>query len=284
MTQVMAVTFEQHGQLHYLRAGAGQYRVGDQVLYPTSGGPEVAQVVWAPERSDEVGAEDFPECLGHATRADLDRDATNRRLRAEARQVAVRLAAEHDLEMKVVAVDLLDREPEPLFAIYYTAPDRVDFRALVPDLARALQRRIDMRQIGARDAASVVNGIGSCGRELCCSTFLKKVESVGMRLARQQGLPNNPLQISGACGKLMCCLKYEHPLYVDFARRAPAIGDDVRTDTGRATVIGHSVPTDSVVVRDPGGEVRRCPLESVCPSHQARAQRTADLQSDEETP
>ncbi|MGD8214846.1 PSP1 domain-containing protein [Aestuariimicrobium sp. Y1814] len=281
MTRVMAVTFERHGQLHYLRAGDVAYAVGDHVLYPTSGGPEVAQVVWAPEYSpDEVG--DIPECAGRATPADLDRDARNRSERAKARITAKRLAAEHGLSLKVVAVDLVDRGPDPLVAIYYTAPERVDFRALVPDLARALRSRVDMRQIASRDAASVVGGIGSCGRELCCSTFLKKVEPVSLRLARTQNLPNNPLQISGACGKLMCCLKYEHPLYEDFASRAPAVGENVVTDTGRARVIGHAVPTDSVVVRSANGAVRRCPLESVCPSHQARRQRSASLQVDHE--
>ena len=279
MIRVMAVTFERHGQLHYLRAEAGDYAVGDQVLYPTIAGPEVAQVIWAPEpSSDDVS--DFPECLGHATAADLERDTANRAARAKARIAAKRLAAAHNLDLKVVAVDLVDRGPDPLTAIYYTAPDRVDFRALVPELARTLGSRIDMRQIGARDAASVVGGIGSCGRELCCSTFLKKVEPVSLRLARDQNLPNNPLQISGACGKLMCCLKYEHPLYVDFAQRAPRVGDDVQTDQGRGTVIGHSVPTDSVVVRQSSGEVRRCPLESVCPSSQARKQRTKKLAKD----
>ena len=276
MTRVMAVTFERHGQLHYLRADDGQYAVGDNVLYPTIAGPEVAQVIWAPEPSTQDGG-DFPECLGHATAADLKRDADNRASRAKARLVAKRLAAAHHLDLKVVAVDLVDRGPDAVTAIYYTAPDRVDFRALVPELAGALGSRIDMRQIGARDAASVVGGIGSCGRELCCSTFLKKVEPVSLRLARDQNLPNNPLQISGACGKLMCCLKYEHPLYTDFAARAPRVGDDVQTDQGRAKVVGHSVPTDSVVVRQSSGEVRRCPLESVCPSSQARKQRTKKL-------
>lgn len=277
----MAVTFERHGQLHYLRAGDAVYAVGDHVLYPTSAGPEVAQVVWAPEISPE-DITGFPECSGRATQADLDRDERNRTARATARVTAQRLASAHGLELKVVAVDLVDRGPDPLVAIYYTAPERVDFRALVPELARALRSRVDMRQIGARDAASVVGGIGSCGRELCCSTFLKKVEPVSLRLARTQNLPNNPLQISGVCGKLMCCLKYEHPLYEDFARRAPAVGENVQTDTGRARVIGHSVPTEEVVVREASGAVRRCPLESVCPSHQARKQRTATLAADHE--
>lgn len=277
MTQLMAVTFERHGQLHYLRPEPGsQHRVGDWVLYPTSEGPEVAQVVWAPEPWHQGVPGEFPECGGPASPGDRARDQERRQLRAQARIAAKRLARSHQLALQVVAVDLTGDPPEQVAAIYYTADDRVDFRALVPDLARTLGLRVDMRHIGARDAAAVQGGIGSCGRELCCSTWLKKLEPVGLRLAKVQGLSHNPLQISGACGKLMCCLKYEHPLYADFNRRAPAIGDDVDTEQGSATVVGHSVPTDSVTVRYPDGQVQRCPLETVCPSSQARKNRVRD--------
>ena len=113
---------------------------------------------------------------------------------------------------------------------------------MVGELARSLQARIDLRQVGARDAARLVNGLGSCGRELCCATFLTNLEPVSLRMAKAQDLPANPLRISGACGRLMCCLKYEHPLYVEFARNAPAIGSKVTTDEGDGVVVGHSVP------------------------------------------
>lgn len=276
----MAVTFETHGQLHYLAVSPGEdYRVGAQVLYPTDGGPEVAQVVWAPEETELDGV-DLPECAGRATPEDLDRDARHRRERAEALVLAREVVARHELGMKVMAVDVLDRLPDAdrLVAIYYTAPERVDFRALVPELARGLQARIDLRQVGARDAAALVGGIGSCGRELCCSTFLRKVEPVSMRLAKLQNLPANPLQISGACGKLMCCLKYEHPLYVDFANKAPAVGEDVTTPDGPARVVGHQVPAGEVLVRPSGGgQVQSCPLAEVCPSSKARKERSAVL-------
>ena len=133
--------------------------------------------------------------------------------------------------------------------IYFTAPHRVDFRTLVSELARSLRARIDLRQIGSRDAARLVGGLGNCGRDLCCATFLKDFEPVSLRMAKVQDLPPNPLKISGACGRLMCCLKYEHPLYAEFARTAPAVGEQVALDEGDGVVVGHQVPADSVVIR-----------------------------------
>lgn len=278
MARVMAVAFERYGQLHYLDPGDRQYAVGDWVRFPTPDGDEVAQCVWAPESVQE-GFESLPVCPGPATEADLLRDRVNRDVRANAVRVAKDLIAKHHLPMKVVGVDFLDRSSQfdRLVAVYYTAPHRVDFRGLLGDLARALDSRIDLRQVGARDAARLIGGVGSCGRELCCTTFLTDFEPVGMRLARVQGLPPNPLQIAGACGRLMCCLKYEHPLYVDFVQRAPAVGDQVTVDGEAGVVTGHNVPSQTVTVRHGNGEIVRCPLESVCST--ARARRTFAAES-----
>lgn len=274
MARVMAVAFERHGQLHYLDPGDGQYRVGQWVRYPTESGVEIAQVVWA---AQEVPGEltDVPACGGAASDADLRRDEVNRAFRAEAADVARDLIARHGLPMKVVAVDYVDSLPDVdrLVAIYYTAPHRVDFRALLRDLARGLNARIDLRQVGSRDAARLIGGIGSCGRELCCTTFMVDFEPVSLRLARVQGLPPNPLQIAGACGKLMCCLAFEHPLYVDFHRRAPGIGERVTVGEEDGVVTGHSVPSESVTVRMGSGEVVKCPLHSVCSTARAREAR-----------
>lgn len=278
MSRVMAVTFEQYGQLHYLDPGEGDYRVGDWVLYPTEHGPEVCQVVWAPEPADpSADPVELPRCAGPASQADRDRDAHNRAERAEALAVARELVARHGLAMKVVAVDLVDRSDEfdRLVAVYFTAPERVDFRGLLSDLARTLRARIDLRQVGARDATRLTGGVGQCGRELCCSTWLQTFEPVSMRLARSQNLAGNPLAIQGQCGKLMCCLAYEHPLYAEFERTAPPIGETVSTASGDGRVIGHSVPGQSVTVRLASGEVQRCPLTEVCPKSQARKQRHA---------
>ncbi|HEX8508501.1 MAG TPA: regulatory iron-sulfur-containing complex subunit RicT [Propionibacteriaceae bacterium] len=273
MAQVMAVSFERYGRLYYLDPGGQHYRVGDHVLVPTDSGPEVAECVWAPEWvDDEAGLTALPVCAGRASAADLRRNELNRRRRAEAKLVAKRLIKKSDLPMKVVGVDFLDSgaEFDQIIVIYFEAPHRVDFRALVGELARSLHARIDLRQIGSRDAARLVGGLGSCGRDLCCATFLKNFEPVSLRMAKAQDLPLNPMRISGACGRLMCCLKYEHPLYVEFSRQAPAVGSRVSADTGDGVVVAHQVPSDSVVVRlDATGETMSCSRAGVCGPRQA---------------
>jgi len=271
MARVMAVSFTRYGRLYYLDAGEETYAVGEKVLVPTESGAEVAECVWAPEHTSEVDFGELPRCAGRADQAQLDRDVANRRRRAEAKVVAKRLIKRHELPMKVMGVDYLDRgeDFDELIVVYFTAPHRVDFRALVSDLARALRARIDLRQIGSREGAKLVGGLGSCGRELCCATFLKGFEPVSLRMAKLQDLPANPLRISGACGRLMCCLKYEHPLYAEFAQSAPAIGSEVSTPDGEGTVVAHQVPADAVVVRVHGAGVQVCSKADVCPSRAA---------------
>jgi cell fate regulator YaaT (PSP1 superfamily) len=178
--------------------------------------------------------------------------------------------------MKVVAVDhvLEGGTGAPRTTIYFTAPHRVDFRSLVRDLGATLHCRVELRQLSARDSARVQGGIGSCGRDLCCATFLTDFEPVTIRMAKDQELPLNPLRISGACGRLMCCLKYEHPLYQQFQASAPPIGSRVSTPEGDGKVVGHSVPRDAVVVRmDADGSRCSCPRASVCAPRQAHEQR-----------
>ncbi|MBO0813463.1 MAG: hypothetical protein J2P23_15665 [Microlunatus sp.] len=281
MARIMAVSFERYGRLYYLDAGDQDYAVGDRVLVPTDSGPEVAECVWAPEWVTEDFGE-LPACAGKASEDDLARDAANRRRRAEAKLVAKKLIKKHDLAMKIVGIDYLDHAAEvgELVVIYFTAPHRVDFRLLVSDLARSLRSRIDLRQVGSRDAARLTGGIGSCGRELCCATFLKDFEPVSLRMARAQDLPANPLRISGACGRLMCCLKYEHPLYAEFARTTPAVGSPVSTDNGDGVIVAHQVPADSVVVRmRDSGALMTCSRASVCGSRAAYQSRTEPEQN-----
>lgn len=275
MARIMAVSFERYGRLYYLDAGEENYSVGDRVLVPTESGNEVAECVWAPEwLTEDFG--DIPMCAGKASDDDLARDETNRRRRAEAKIVAKKLIKKHDLAMKIVGIDYLDHDPaaDQLVVIYFTAPHRVDFRALVSELARSLRSRIDLRQVGSRDAARLTGGIGSCGRELCCATFLKDFEPVSLRMARSQDLPINPLRISGACGRLMCCLKYEHPLYAEFARTTPAVGSKVQTEDGEGVIVAHQVPSDSVLVRmRDSGALSSCSRASVCGSRRAYRSR-----------
>src|ERR1039458_8953857 len=136
--------------------------------------------------------------------------------------------------------------------------------------ARRVGPGVELRQIGPRDEARLQGGIGPCGRDLCCATFLKDFEPVSVRMAKDQELPVNPLRIAGACGRLMCCLKYEHPLYQDFKEKAPRIGASVESPEGRGTVVGHKVPADQVVVKlAEDGRRHACPRASVCGSRQA---------------
>jgi cell fate regulator YaaT (PSP1 superfamily) len=267
MGMMMAVSFERYGRLYYLDPGGHEPKIGDKVLVPTDGGPEVAECVWAPQwLSEDVGG--LPVCAGLAASGDLERDEQNRRRRAEGKLAARRLIREHGLPMKLIAVDFLSATN--VFVVYFSAPHRVDFRVLVRDLAARLRSRVELQQIGPRDEARLQGGIGPCGRDLCCATFLKDFEPVSVRMAKDQDLPVNPMRIAGACGRLMCCLKYEHPLYQDFKKKAPRQGTQVDTPEGPGTVVGHSVPADSVVVRLAGdGSTCACTVASVCGSRKA---------------
>jgi cell fate regulator YaaT (PSP1 superfamily) len=269
---ICAVTFTRQGRLYYADPGSLHLSVGDHVLYPTDPDPEVAEVVWAPEWTSEdvVG---LPVLVGIASPDDLAAAETSRKRRAAARVAARRLIREHGLPMKISGVDHVSSTGNT--TVYFTAPHRVDFRALVRDLSATMDGRVELRQLSARDEARLTGGIGSCGRELCCATFLVDFEPVSIRMAKEQDLPLNPLRISGACGRLMCCLKYEHPLYQDFAKRAPAVGSPVETPDGAGTVVGHNVPGEQVVVRmSADGRTSPCALASVCSSRKAFESRT----------
>jgi len=267
MALICAVTFTDRGRLYYADPAGLTPVVGEHVLYPTDDGPEVAQVMWAPQwTADEIGG--LPRLVGLATEADLAAAERSRRKRAEARVAARRLIREHQLPMKLAGVDHVLSGNRTV--IYFSAPHRVDFRALVRDLGATLKGRVELRQLSARDEARLIGGIGSCGRELCCATFLVDFEPVSVRMAKDQDLPLNPMRISGACGRLMCCLKYEHPLYQKFRQEAPRIGSTVESPEGPGTVVGHNVPGDKVVVKlAEDGRRCACPKASVCGSRQA---------------
>jgi cell fate regulator YaaT (PSP1 superfamily) len=271
MGMVCAVSFERYGRLYYFDPGPYSPAIGDKVLIPTDDGPEVAECVWASQWVSEDTA-GMPVLAGMASQADLDRDALIRKRKAAARVGAKRLVREHKLPMKVVGVD---HAPETnRTTIYFTAPHRVDFRALVRDLGATLSCRVELRQLSPRDEARVQGGIGSCGRDLCCATFLKDFEPVSIRMAKDQDLPLNPLRISGACGRLLCCLKYEHPLYVKAQETVPPRGTEVDTPEGPGRVVEVNVPSETVKVRlRDGGRTCACSFASVCAPRAAHDER-----------
>jgi cell fate regulator YaaT (PSP1 superfamily) len=195
-------------------------------------------------RDDEVARRD-------SLRTDEDR------VREETRA----LVAKHGLKMKVTEAEWqFDRNK---LIIYFTAEKRVDFRQLVRDLARTFRARIELKQIGVRDEAALLGGVGRCGRELCCSTWLPELKPVSLQLAKDQRLSLNPAQISGCCGRLMCCLMYEHRTYVEARRRFPREGRTIRTERGEEKVVAVDIWRDLVTLRDAEGERRTVALQTL---------------------
>jgi len=199
-----------------------------------------------PEPSRKILRQALADEIRHVKQLRTDED----RVRALARDKV----AAHRLKMKVTEAEWqFDRKK---LIIYFTAERRVDFRALVRDLARTFRTRIELRQIGVRDEAAMLGGVGRCGRELCCSTWLPALRPVSLQLAKDQRLSLNPSQISGCCGRLMCCLMYEHDSYVEARRRFPREGRTLRTAQGRERVMAVNIFNDTVTLRGERGDVR----------------------------
>jgi cell fate regulator YaaT (PSP1 superfamily) len=179
------------------------------------------------------------------------------RVRRKARE----MVAQHSLAMKVTEAEWQwDRNK---LTLYFTAERRVDFRQLVRDLARCFRTRIELKQIGVRDEAALLGGVGRCGRELCCSTWLREIKPISLQLAKDQNLSLNPAQISGTCGRLMCCLTYEHDAYVQARKRFPREGRTINTAQGQAKVIGIDVWRDTVTLLDESRQRRVVTLEEL---------------------
>ncbi len=204
----------------------------------------------------------------------------------EAHRIGTEKIAQYRLDMKLVDVEYLFDGKKVIF--YFTAAERVDFRELVRDLARLLKTRIEMRQVGVRDEAKMIGGLGPCGRDLCCATFLHEFQPVTIRMAKDQGLPLNPLKISGLCGRLMCCLKYENDQYREFRACTPVLGEKVRTPHGVGTVVEHHAAAWQVVVELSEGRKVSFPMESVervgGPKRPCVTRVATDEVTDEETP
>jgi cell fate regulator YaaT (PSP1 superfamily) len=206
--------------------------------------PVPAKRVLRPARSDEV-----------------QRSATLRADEPRVRQVVREKVARHKLKMKVSEAEWqFDRNK---LTIYFTAERRVDFRELVKDLARTFRTRIELKQIGVRDEAALLGGVGRCGRELCCSTWLRELKPVSLQLAKDQRLSLNPAQISGCCGRLMCCLTYEHAAYVEARKRFPREGKWLTTTRGRERVVAVDIWRERVVLKDEQGDRRIIDLASL---------------------
>jgi cell fate regulator YaaT (PSP1 superfamily) len=196
-----------------------------------------------------------------AREEEVQRSLALRSDEARVRQVVREKVATHGLKMKVTEAEWqFDRNK---LTVYFTAERRVDFRELVKDLARTFRTRIELKQIGVRDEAALLGGVGRCGRELCCSTWLRELKPVSLQLAKDQQLSLNPAQISGCCGRLMCCLTYEHSAYVEARKRFPREGKWLSTAQGRERVVAVDIWRERVVLKDEQGERRTLDLAAL---------------------
>jgi cell fate regulator YaaT (PSP1 superfamily) len=246
--EVVGIRFKPAGKiLQYATMGLPLQR-GDKCVAESENGVEIATVVLLPEER-EVDAEQtsIKPVMRQATVEDLEQAEGYRALAQEAFTLCRQRIAEMHMPMKLVEVEYTLDGRKAIF--YFTADGRVDFRQLVRSLASSLQTRIEMRQIGVRDEAAQLSGVGRCGREYCCSSWLKELSPVNLGLAKDQHLSLNPTQISGGCGRLLCCLKYEHEFYVAARRRFPKEGKTIRTSLGPERVVAVDIFRERVFLR-----------------------------------
>ena len=231
MVEVIGVRFRTAGKIYFFNPGDFQVKVGDHVIVETSRGIEYGTVVEERRKVQEKClGDDLKPVLRIATEEDERQAEQNRRKEKDAYKICLQKIKEHQLEMKLVSTEYTFDNNKVLF--YFTADGRVDFRELVKDLASVFRTRIELRQIGVRDEAKMLGGIGICGRKLCCSTFLSEFAPVSIKMAKEQNLSLNPTKISGVCGRLMCCLKNEREAYEYLNSKLPKIGEKIKAKDG----------------------------------------------------
>lgn len=254
MVEVVGVRFRKAGHIYYFAPNQLEYSYNEKVLVESQQSKQLATVV-VPKKTFEP--EDLPDeikpILSKATAADLAKEQKNVEDAHKALGVAKEKIRKHQLEMKLIQVEYMFDRSKMIF--YFTADGRIDFRELVKDLAAIFRTRIELRQIGVRDEAKILGGIGPCGRQLCCSTFLGDFIPVSIKMAKDQGLSLNPVKISGLCGRLMCCLKYENDEYGLAKKELPDYGKEVVTPDGKGKVIGLNLLSRVVKVRLIGREL-----------------------------
>ena len=236
MTEVIGVRFKQVGKIYYFSPNGVQMPVGEKVIVETARGIECGEVAISNRQiKDEGIIKPLKTVIRVANKDDLRRIEENKVKEKKAFKLCLEKIEKHKLQMKLVDVEYTFDNNKILF--YFTADGRVDFRQLVKDLAAVFRTRIELRQIGVRDEAKLLGGLGICGRPLCCSQFLGDFEPVSIKMAKEQSLSLNPTKISGTCGRLMCCLKYEQEAYETLIHRTPNVGAVVDTPMGRGTVL-----------------------------------------------
>ena len=248
MTKIVGVRFKPAGKMYYFNPVEFEIKRGDNVIVETSRGVEYGEVVQGIKEIEESAVtKPLKEVIRIATEEDTARFKENKEKEKEAYKICAEKIEDHKLDMKLIEVEYTFDGNKILF--YFTSDGRVDFRELVKDLAAVFRTRIELRQIGVRDESKTLGSIGVCGRNLCCSQFLGEFVPVSIRMAKEQGLSLNPTKISGACGRLMCCLKYEQDTYEELMKETPKNGAVVTTPEGNGTVVSVALLRGRVKVR-----------------------------------
>jgi cell fate regulator YaaT (PSP1 superfamily) len=248
MVKVIGVRFKRVGKVYYFLPGSIAFKQGDYAIVETAKGQEYGEVVLAEkEVSEDNLVAPLKKVVRRATSKDEKKIEDNKAKEKEALEVCSKKIEKHELDMKLVDVEYTFDNSKIVF--YFTADGRVDFRDLVKDLAGIFKTRIELRQIGVRDEAKMLGGLGPCGRACCCSYFLGDFSPVSIKMAKEQNLSLSPTKISGLCGRLMCCLNYEHEHYCETQRRMPRQGSTVETPHGQGMVIDNNAITEKVRVK-----------------------------------
>lgn len=265
MASVIGVRFRNAGKLYYFDPGELWPTAGDAVIVETARGLEYGEVVTGvKEVNDEQITPPLKKVIRVATAEDAQHQKENESKEKDALAICQKKISEHKLQMKLVGCEYTFDNSKILF--YFTSDKRVDFRVLVKDLASVFRTRIELRQIGVRDEAKMIGGLGLCGRPVCCAAFLGDFQPVSIKMAKEQSLSLNPTKISGVCGRLMCCLKYEEDNYEATRKRMPKVGKEVITPDGNGIVVDLNILKETVRVRIPKGdgtEQKDYPLEEV---------------------
>lgn len=261
--RIVAVSFQSVGHLYNYLAGDLPLRRGDRVVVEGEAGTRVGRIEIEPhEPARSLDMRALHPVMRLAREDDLDLEGENLDREAAARRLCLRRIRERDLAMKFVNVEYMLDGRKAVF--YFTAETRIDFRDLVRDLANTLRVRVEMKQIGARDETKVTGAMGPCGRELCCSSWLRDFEAVTVKMAREQGLALNPSRLAGMCGRLKCCLRYEYSTYLELKRGLPNAGKRVQSVKGDGKVLRQNILKQTVLIqRDEDGGVVEATLEDL---------------------
>ncbi|HYR80049.1 MAG TPA: regulatory iron-sulfur-containing complex subunit RicT [Candidatus Dormibacteraeota bacterium] len=266
LPKIVAVSLQQTGHLYNFLAGDAALKRGDRVLIESEAGTRVGTVEIEPhEPARSIDLSAMRPIIRVASDDDFNIEKENLAREANARRLCVERIRAHRLQMKLVNADYTFDGRKAVF--YFVAEGRVDFRDLVRDLANSLRVRVEMKQIGARDETKVTGGLGPCGRELCCSSWLRDFEAVTVKMARDQGLALNPSRLAGMCGRLKCCLRYEYATYVELKRALPNLGKRVQCVKGDGKVIRQNILKQTVLIqREEDGGVVEVTLEDLVSS------------------